>query len=286
MSIEQQKGLNLETIYMRCATVLGSIAGDVIGSVYEQHPIKTMEFPLFQSHSRFTDDTVLTVAIASAILEKGDYAASLRAFGRRYPNAGYGGAFFDWLWDPGSGPYNSWGNGAAMRVSPVGFAFATIEDVLLEAKNTAAVSHNHPEGIKGAQATALAVFLARTGAAKTLIQSEITRRFGYDLSRTIDEIRPQYSFDVSCQGTVPEAIIAFLESKDYEDTVRKAISLGGDSDTLACIAGGIAHAFYQEIPQKIVGEVRGRLPEEFLSIIDRFSATYSLQSIRGSSNPW
>jgi ADP-ribosylglycohydrolase len=165
--------------------VLGSIAGDIIGSVYEQHPIKTMEFPLFQSSSRFTDDTVLTVAIASAIMEKVDYAASLRAFGRRYPNAGYGGAFFNWLFDPASGPYNSWGNGAAMRVSPVGFAFSTIEEVLREAKKTAEVSHNHPEGIKGAQATALAVFLARTGAAKEQIKSEITRQFGYDLSRPL-----------------------------------------------------------------------------------------------------
>lgn len=256
--------------------MLGSIAGDIIGSVYEQRPIKTMEFPLFQSGSHFTDDTVLTVAIANAILAKVDYAASLRAFGRRYPLAGYGGAFFHWLFDPGSGPYNSWGNGAAMRVSPVGFAFSTIDEVLLEAKKTAEVSHNHPEGIKGAQATALAVFLARTGAAKERIQSEITRKFGYDLSRTIDEIRPQYRFDISCQGTVPEAITAFLESNDYEEAVRKAVSLGGDSDTLACIAGGIAQAFYQEIPAEIVAEVRGRLPEEFLCIIDRFSAAYPL----------
>ncbi len=260
----------------RCATMLGAIAGDIIGSVYEQYPIKTMEFPLFQSRSRFTDDTVLTVAIASSILEKVDYAASLRAFGRKYPNAGYGGAFYKWLFDPESGPYNSWGNGAAMRVSPVGFAYATSEEVLKEAENTAAVSHNHPEGIKGAQATALAVFLARTGATKEQIQGEITRRFGYDLNRTIDEIRPRYGFDISCQGTVPEAIIAFLESKDYENAVRKAISLGGDSDTLACITGGIAQAFYKEIPQEIGAEVRRRLPEEFLTIIDRFSAAYPL----------
>jgi ADP-ribosylglycohydrolase len=146
----------------------------------------------------------------------------------------------------------------------------------MEAKKTAEVSHNHPEGIKGAQATALAVFLARTGAAKEKIKSEITRQFGYDLSRHLDEIRPQYSFDVSCQGTVPEAITAFLESRDYEDAVRRAISLGGDSDTLACITGGIAHAFYKEIPQEIIVEVRERLPEEFLSVIDRFSAAYPL----------
>ena len=256
--------------------MLGSIVGDIIGSVYEQRPIKTMEFPLFDSRSRFTDDTVLTVAIASSILQGTDYAASLKAFGRRYPNAGYGGSFSNWLLAPESRPYNSWGNGAAMRVSPVGFAFADTEEVLKEAKQTAEVSHDHPEGIKGAQATALAVFLARTGAAREQIRTEITRRFGYDLSRTIDEIRPRYSFDISCQGTVPEAIIAFLESADYEDAVRKAVSLGGDSDTLACITGGIAHAFYKEIPQEIVAQVRARLPAELLSIVDRFEAAYPL----------
>jgi ADP-ribosylglycohydrolase len=256
--------------------VLGSIAGDIIGSVYEQRPIKTMEFPLFQSRSRFTDDTVLTVAIASSILEGTDYAASLKAFGRRYPNAGYGGSFINWLFAPESRPYNSWGNGAAMRVSPVGFAFADKEEVLKQAKKSAEVSHDHPEGIKGAQATALAVFLTRTGAAREQIRTEITSRFGYDLSRTIDEIRPLYSFDISCQGTVPEAIIAFLESADYEDAVRKAISLGGDSDTLACITGGIAHAFYKEIPQEITAQVRRRLPAELLSIIDRFNAAFPL----------
>jgi ADP-ribosylglycohydrolase len=258
----------------RFATVLGAIAGDIIGSVYEGFPIKTTEFPLFQSHSHFTDDTVLTVAIAGSILEKVDYASSLKAFGRRYPNAGYGGLFFNWLFDPESRPYRSWGNGAAMRVSPVGFAFATIEAVLVESQKTAEVSHNHPEGIKGAQASALSVFLALTGAAKQQIHREITRRFGYDLSRTLDEIRPHYRFDVSCQGTVPEAITAFLESTDYEDAVRKAVSLGGDSDTLACITGGIAYAFYKEIPPEIVAEVRKRLPEEFLNIIDRFGAAY------------
>lgn len=257
--------------------MFGSIAGDIIGSVYEHRPIKTTEFPLFQSRSRFTDDSVLTVAIACSILEKADYAATIKALGRKYPNAGYGAAFFNWLFSPESRPYNSWGNGAAMRVSPVGFAFETPEEVLMEAEKTAEVSHDHPEGIKGAQATALAVFLARTGSAKDEIRSEITRRFGYDLDRTIDEIRPQYSFDISCQGTVPESIIAFLESTDYEDAVRMAVSLGGDSDTLACITGGIAYAFYKEIPQEIVSEVRGRLPDEFLNIMDRFSALYPLQ---------
>jgi ADP-ribosylglycohydrolase len=256
--------------------MLGAIAGDIIGSVYEARPIKTTEFPLFQSSSRFTDDTVLTVAIAAAILDRVDYASALRTWGRTYPGAGYGAAFYAWLFEPGRGPYNSWGNGAAMRVSPVGWAFDTVEEVLREAQRTAEVTHNHPEGLKGAQATALAVFLARTGATREHIKSEITRRFGYDLTRSLEEIRPGYTFDVSCQGTVPEALTAFLESTDYEDAVRQAVSLGGDSDTLACITGGIAQAFYQEIPPMIEAEVRSRLPQEFLDIIDRFSAAYKL----------
>lgn len=250
--------------------MIGAIAGDMIGSVYERYPIKTMEFPLFQKHSRFTDDTVLTVAIAWAILEKIDYAVSLKTFGRKYPDAGYGGAFWNWLFGPRSAPYNSWGNGSAMRVSPVGMAFSTVDEVLFEAKRSAEVTHNHPEGIKGAQATALSVFLARTGADKERIRKEISRRFGYDLDRTIDEIRPTYGFDVSCPGTVPEAIIAFLDSSGYEDAVRRAVSLGGDSDTLACIAGGISEAFYKNIPEPIVSEVRIRLPDEFINIVDRW----------------
>ncbi len=257
--------------------MLGAIAGDIIGSVYERRPIKTVEFPLFQSRSRFTDDTVLTVAVASAILEKADYAASLRSLGREYPDAGYGASFHGWLFSRRPVPYNSWGNGAAMRVSPVGFAFETVEAVLREAKKTAEVTHNHPEGIKGAQATALAVFLARTGASRDEIRSEIAQRFGYALNRTLDDIRPRYRFDISCQGTVPEAVIAFLESQNYEDAVRKAVSLGGDSDTLACITGGIAHAFYREIPLEIVMETRARLPQDLLDIIDRFLAAYPLK---------
>ncbi len=254
--------------------MLGAIAGDVIGSVYEHRPIKTTDFPLFHHDSRFTDDSVLTLAIADAILNQTDYAESLKRFGRNYPDAGYGGSFIHWIFEPESRPYNSWGNGAAMRVSPVGFAFSDAEAVLSEAQKTAAVSHNHPEGIKGAQATALAVFLARTGAGKDNIRNDISERFGYNLQRTIDDIRPNYSFDVSCQGSVPEAIIAFLDSDSYEDAVRKAISLGGDSDTLACIAGGIAQAFYKNIPTEIARHVRKRLPHEFLEIIAKFDAAY------------
>ena len=233
-------------------TMLGAIAGDVIGSVYEGRPIKTVDFPLFQDRSVFTDDTVLTVAIAEAILERGDYATALKLWGRKYPRAGYGGTFYRWMVSDSFEPYNSWGNGSAMRVSPVGFAFASVEEVLAEAERTAAVTHDHPEGIKGAQATALAIFLARSGESKAAIRGEIAGRFAYDLDRTLDEIRPGYRFDVSCQGSVPESILAFLESESFEDAVRKAISLGGDSDTMAAIAGGIAEAFYGGVPDGIV----------------------------------
>jgi ADP-ribosyl-[dinitrogen reductase] hydrolase len=256
--------------------MLGAIAGDIIGSVYEAHPIKYTGFPLFSHYASFTDDTVLTVASAYSILENVDYANAFKTFGQKYPHAGYGASFYQWIFSPYSGPYNSWGNGSAMRVSPVGFAFDSIDDVLREAERSAAVTHNHPEGIKGAQATALAVFFARKGESKEYINREISSRFAYNLSRTLDEIRPAYSFDVSCPGSVPESIIAFLESRDFEDAIRKAVSLGGDSDTMACIAGGIAQAFYKEIPEIIIKNVREQLPEEFLVIIDRFNTRYSV----------
>ena len=254
--------------------MIGAIAGDVIGSVFEQYAIKSTQFELFSRHSKYTDDTVLTVAIADAIMRDVDYATSLKTFGARYPNAGYGGSFFRWIFSSDMKPYNSWGNGSAMRVSPVGFAFTSTEDVLKEAKKSAEVTHNHPEGIKGAQAVSLAIFLARSGKNKEEIKAEISHRFGYFLDRRLDDIRPHYSFDVSCQGSVPESIIAFLEGENFEDTIRKGISLGGDSDTIACIAGGIAQAFYQDIPQEITSNVRKRLPESFLDIIDEFSARY------------
>lgn len=254
--------------------MIGAIAGDVIGSVYEHHAIKSTRFPLFSQYSRFTDDTVLTLAVADSILKKVDYATSLKTFGQKYPNAGYGGSFYMWINASDSRPYNSWGNGSAMRVSPVGFAFDSMEDVLKEAKKSAEVTHNHPEGIKGAQATALSVFLARTGKKKEYIRHEISNRFNYNLNRSVDEIRPYYGFDVSCQGSVPEAILAFLDGGNFEDVIRKGISLGGDSDTIACIAGGIAQAYYQDIPLEIISNVRKRLPDEFLFIIDDFNAKY------------
>jgi len=247
--------------------MIGAIAGDIIGSIYEGRPIKTKEFPLFDDRCCFTDDTVLTVGVANAILTGRSYLKCLWEIGRQYPRAGYGGSE-----DPQ--PYNSWGNGSAMRVSPVGFAFTSEEDVLRHTKMTAEVSHNHPEGIKGAQATALAVFLARTGADKGAIRHRIAERFNYDLNRTVADIRPNYSFDVSCQGTVPEAIIAFLDSETYEDAIRNAISLGGDSDTLACITGGIAEAFYGSVGKAIEKEVQERLTPDLIETVDRFRSIY------------
>ena len=254
--------------------MIGAIAGDIIGSVYEQYPIKTKDFPLFHPRCRFTDDTVLTIAVADAILRDGPYEQSIRELGRRYPGAGYGGTFIQWLFSDDPQPYNSWGNGSAMRVSPVGYVFSTEEDVLHEAKKTADMTHNHPEGIKGAQAVALAVFLARTGTHKEDIRTQISQHFGYDLDRTIDDIRPNYSFDISCQGTVPEALIAFFGSDSYEDAIRNAISLGGDSDTLACITGGIAEAYYQGVPDRIKEKVLEYLTPDLLEIVEVFCRKY------------
>ena len=256
--------------------MIGAIAGDIIGSVYEWRNIKTKEFELFSSRCRFTDDTVLTVAVADCILNKKEYAPTFREYGRRYPDAGYGGLFREWLFSSDPRPYNSYGSGAAMRVSPVGFALPSLEVVMEEAKRSAEVTHNHPEGIKGAQATASAIFLARQGESKEGISRFIENRFGYDLNRRLDEIRPGYRFDVTCQGSVPEAIIAFLESLDYEDAVRNAVSLGGDSDTIACITGGIAQAYYKSIPSAVIETVRDILPEEFLKIADDFEEAFGV----------
>ncbi len=254
--------------------MIGAIAGDIIGSVYEFEGIKTKDFPLFQPTCHFTDDSVLTVAIAQAILTDGDYRAKVLGFGRRYPHASYGGGFRRWLRSADPKPYYSFGNGSAMRVSPVGFAFGTVDDVLREAARSAEFTHNHPEGIKGAQATALAVFLARTARDKELIRREISSRFEYDLDRTVDEIRPVYGFDESCQRTVPEAIVAFLESESYEDAVRNAVSLGGDADTLACITGGIAEAFYGPVSPYIRQKVRETLTPELWEITETYCEKY------------
>jgi ADP-ribosylglycohydrolase len=250
--------------------MIGAIAGDMIGSVYEFHNIHTTDFPLFSKKSLFTDDTVMTIATAKAILTDGDYGHWYRELGHAYPDAGYGGMFRRWLNSSDPQPYNSFGNGSAMRVSPVGFAFSDEHDVLEEAARSATVTHNHAEGIKGAQATALAILRCRQGVSQTELRKEIGERFGYDLTHTTDQIRPGYKFNETCQDTVPEALTAFLESMSFEQAVRLAVSLGGDSDTLACITGGMAQAFYKGVPEAIEDEVRSRLPKPLLTILDDF----------------
>jgi len=250
--------------------MLGAVAGDIIGSMFEFHPVQNKTFELFSQESSFTDDTVLTVAIASALMTDGDYLSAVVDWAKRYPHAGYGARFLLWLHADDHRPYGSFGNGSAMRVSPIGFAFDTVNEVLAEATRSAAITHDHPEGIKGAQATALAILLARTTHDKETVRREISARFGYDLSRPLDFIRPGYSFDETCQSSVPEAITAFLESIDYEDAVRNAVSLGGDADTLACIAGGIAEAFYGPIPQAIRAQVLSRLEPDLRDVTIAF----------------
>jgi ADP-ribosylglycohydrolase len=254
--------------------MLGAIAGDVIGSVYEASALKTPHFyPLFHPRCRPTDDTVLTVALADSILTGADYVDKLHEYFRLYPRAGYGATFYQWAATGCRRPYNSFGNGSAMRVSPVGFAYDSLEEVLLRAKQSAEVTHNHPEGIKGAQATAAAIFLARQKTPKTEIKDYVERTFHYDLGRKLADIRPRYCFDVTCQGSVPESIIAFLAANGFEDAIRKAISLGGDSDTMACIAGGIAQAYYG-VPDNIRSETWDRLDERLRRVVGDFMSRY------------
>ena len=288
--------------------MLGALVGDMVGSVFEWDNVKSVEFPLFADKSTFTDDSVMTIAVAHALLRAGGrmpdrgagpsatafasqagasespdginrvilrraVVASMQGFGRRYYDAGYGGKFHKWLRTPDPKPYNSWGNGSAMRVSPVGWAARSVEEAELLALETAQVTHNHPEGIKGAQAAAACVFLAREGYDNADIRSYVECNHGYDLGFRIDDIRIGYEFDVSCQGSVPHAIVAFLESDGFEDAIRRAVSIGGDSDTIAAITGGIAHARYG-IPQAIADEVRRRLPHDLLDGIDQFCGAY------------
>jgi ADP-ribosylglycohydrolase len=261
---------------MKSSTCLfGAIAGDVLGSRHEWKVCTGPQFPLFSKSSRFTDDTVLTVAVADAILNERGYGEVIVEYARRYPKAGYGSYFRRWLKEDGVTPYNSLGNGSAMRVSAVGWAFNTVEDVLREAERSAAVTHNHPEGIKGAQSVALAIFLARAGVGKEDIRREIETGFGYDLRRTLDAIRPTYRWDSTSPGSVPESIIAFLESTDYESAVRNAVLLGGDADTMAAIAGSIAEAWYGGVPESIVAEVRTRLKPELLDVVERFAKSFN-----------
>ena len=253
--------------------MLGAIAGDIFCSSYEFDPEPHDNVDLFERHRFFTDDTVLTIATADALMTDGDYTRAYREWGRRYPNCTWGVRFHGWLFGDDPRPYNSFGNGSAMRVSPVGWAFDTLEETLAEAERSAAVSHNHPEGIKGAQATAAAIFLARNGANKEEIRREITDRFGYDLDRTIADIRPKYSFNETCQGSVPEALIAFLDADDFEHTLQLVISLGGDADTQGAIAGAVAEAFWGGLPDGIQAEVDRILPPDMAMVIAGFQLT-------------
>lgn len=257
----------------------GAILGDIIGSPYEfDRGFKSKNFPFFDTGAGFTDDSVMTVAVADALLAsygqsdddiRNALVYSMRRWGRKYPDAGYGGRFRWWLSASSPKPYNSFGNGSAMRVSSAGWLYDTLEETRHAAKLTSEVTHNHPEGIKGAEATASAVFMARTGSPKKEISGYIISEFGYDLSRTADEIRPAYKHVESCQQTVPEAITAFLEGDSFEDVIRTAVSLGGDCDTLTCIAGSIAEAFYG-VPDDLKEECRKRVTAEMLEVIDRF----------------
>ena len=260
--------------------MIGAILGDIIGSPYEfNRGSKTKEFPLFSGDSEFTDDTVMTVAVAEAFLDvqAGEDEDTVRRrvidrmqyWGRRYPYAGYGARFIGWLVSSDSQPYNSWGNGSAMRVSAAAWLFRDLETVRKMARLSAEVTHNHPEGIKGAEATASAIFLARTGSTKEEIRSFVEENFGYDLSRSCNQIRPGYRHVESCQETVPEAITAFLEGNSFEDVIRTAVSLGGDCDTLTCIAGSMAEGFYG-VPEELKAECRRRLPDDLRAVLERF----------------
>jgi ADP-ribosylglycohydrolase len=257
----------------------GAIIGDIIGSVYEHAdpPIKTTEFELFTEKSDFTDDTVLTCAIAEAAINQWDYKAALHKYGRNHPGRGYAGRFKHWIFTDPPKSYESYSNDCAMRAVPIGFAYGSVESVLREAERSALPTHNHPEGIKGAQAVALATYLAGTGSPKEEIRSQIATRFGYDMNRTCDQIRPTYRYDVSCQETVPESIIAFLDSTDYQSAVRLAISLGGNADTMACIAGGVAHAFYGSIPGWIRDEAWKRLSSPLQRIVEEFNDVFGVK---------
>jgi ADP-ribosylglycohydrolase len=253
--------------------MLGAITGDIVGSIYEHANIKTKDFPLFGPGCRFTDDTVLSVAVADCLLNEGDFAATLRAYTRAHPRRGYGGMFLSWALDDDLSAYGSWGNGSAMRVSPVGFAARNEDEALDLAARSAMVSHDHPDAVAGAQAVALAILWARQGVGATAIRTRIAARFGYDLSEGVDEIRARYSFNVSCAGTVPPALVCALEAAGFEDALRNAVSIGGDTDTVACITGGLAEALYG-LPEEIAGQARAYLTDDLKAVVKRLYATY------------
>ncbi len=271
--------------------MLGSLAGDIIGQPYEFNKLwkteKNPHFqPLFQEEGRFTDDSVLSIAVANVFLQSkspelvqlDDFIIMIKKFARLYPHAGYGGSFFQWMLSNTSEPYGSWGNGSAMRVGPIAYCFSNLEDVQKYAAWSAEITHNHPEGVKGAQATATAIFLARTGWSKKEIQAYIETNYKYRFDFSIAEVRPTFKFDVSCQGTVPFALQAFFESENFEHAVRLAISLGGDTDTLACITGSIAEAFYGGVPKEIQQQVAFRLTPDLLQVVQSFCSRFQIFS--------
>jgi ADP-ribosylglycohydrolase len=255
--------------------IIGAIAGDVIGSAYEFNPTRDYTFELFTPKSTFTDDTVLTMANAIWLLEDEKHRPEtlvkiMLDLCRRYPDRGYGGRFAQWIHKTDPQPYNSFGNGSAMRVSPIGYYAQTLDEALELARISAEVTHNHPEGVKGAQATAAAIFLVRQGENKWDLREYVEKTFDYDLSRKLDEIRPTFTFDETCQRTVPEAITCYLEGKDYEDVVRLAVALAGDADTLAAIAGSIASAVW-DVSSEVSQQVISLLSEEFCTTLLRFN---------------
>lgn len=255
--------------------MLGAIVGDIVGSIYEFDNHRSKDFPLFGPGADFTDDSVCTVALADAVLRREEPARTLRAWCRRYPGRGYGGMFHRWIADDGLGPYGSFGNGAAMRVSAAAWLADDLAGALALADRLTAITHDHPEGLKGARATVTAIWWARAGESPESIRAGIGRQFAYDLSRSVDDIRPTYRFDETCQGTVPEALICALEATDFEDALRNAVSIGGDSDTVACIAGSVAEARFG-IPREIAEEARRRLPDEMVAVVEKVYRRASL----------
>lgn len=257
--------------------IIGAISGDIIGSSREFYPIKTKDFELFVSRSTFTDDTIMTLAVANWLIEdknsKEVLIKNLKDFGNEYPNGGYGGRFFEWLRQDSPEPYGSWANGSAMRVSPCPWVADSLEEAQKLAHLSAIVTHNHPEGIRGALATSDAIYLARVGASKDEIKNHIEVNYMYDLDYSVDDIRPYYSFDVSCAGSVPESIICFLDAENFEDTIRNAVSLGGDADTQAAIAGSIASAYW-EVPKTIVDKTIQHLDDRLLNVFTDFEEKY------------
>ena len=256
--------------------MLGAIAGDVIGSVHEFKPQLAEDFELFTPARFPTDDSVLTVAIAEAILDGRPYADTLRRWAMRYPGAGYGSRFGDWIFTPGAGPYQSYGNGSAMRVSPAAWIHDTLEETLAEARRTAEVTHDHPVGIRGAQAVAGAIYIARTGGGREAVRDLVQGRFSFDASRTMERMRAEARFDETCQGTVPQAASIALMSTSVEDAIRKAVSLGGDADTLACIAGSIAEALHGGVPRALAESVLAHLDPEMRGVTERFVRRYGV----------